>query len=461
MPEEKEKRSRWFGCLVKGPLGCLAFLFGASFVLVLFVPAVIGRLLERGLERDFGERHAGSLEVSEIWFGSLYNPQRIEGLILRDPAGEEVLRGSLRAPALGQALGDRSYGPIELDLQSLKLVEHADGSTNLERALARVDGSDGPLGYSFELPQQCEFVLRIARLRWSNARGREEQLADLAWRGTLLARARRIQLTLEGGSDPGLAEPFTLSLEFEREVGRPDNDRLVLDATRIPLGLLRHLVGRTVPAAALEGPTLASLGWQREGQRASLRVGDGELALECAGLLEDGTLRTEPGLPARMVLDPGSSVGEALFGRLVPFLVPQVMPGEARVPIECEGLVLPLTDGWSRLEGRARFSFPAGSYGLDPAAAVSLRTPLPLTPVPLEAEILLSGGRAVLDGLALPLLEGRLEYSGTVDLATGEADLSFTRERNGERQPLGAWRGQVRALEPALPVAPRLPEVPR
>ena len=458
MPEEKQKRSSWFTCLVKGPLGCLAFLFGASFVLVLFVPAVVGRLVERGLERDFAERFAGSLEVSEVWLGSLYNPQRIEGLILRDPSGEEVLRGTLRAPALGPALGGASYGPIEIDLQSLKLVEHADGTTNLERALARIDGLERELGYSVQLPQESEIVVRLARLRWADARGREQQLADLVWRGTLVSRALRAKLTLEGGSDPGLTEPFTLSLELEHPFGRPAEGSLALSAARVPLGLLRHLLGRTVPVQALEGSALESLEWKRDGRRGSLRVGAGELALDCAGLLEDGVLRTDPGAPARLVVDPGSQAGEALLARLVPFLVPQVLPGEERLALECDDLVLPLADGWSRLGGQLRFTLAAGTYGLDPTAAASLRTPLALAGGPLQAELLLSEGRVVLDGFALPLTEGRLEYAGTVELATGEAVVSFTRELGGEREPLGSWRGPVQELRPTAPTPPEAPE---
>lgn len=461
MPEEKPKRARWFSCLIKGPLGCLAFLFGATFVLVLFVPAVFGRLIERGLVRNFGQRHAGSLEVAEVWLGSLYNPQRVEGLILRDPSGEEVLRGSLRAPPLAEAMGGERFGPVELELQSLKLIEYADGSTNLERALARSSGEGAGLGLSFELPEECEFIVRIARLRWADARGREEQLADLVWQGTLVKRALRMGLQLAGGTDPGLADPFTLALELEHEFTRPEAGRIVLNATRVPLGLVRHLVGRSVPVAALEGPTLDSLEWKREGRRASLRAGDGAFALDCAGVVEDGLLRAEPGLPGRLVVDPASSVGEALFARLVPLLVPEVLPGEQRLAVEAEGLALPLAGGWDGLGARLRFTLPAGSFGLDPAAAASLGVPLVLSPAPLAAELELVGGSLRLDGLVLPLREGRLEYAGSVELATDTAEVSFTRELGGVREPLGTWRGPVEDMLPARPEPPDAPGSPR
>jgi len=462
MPEEKHKSSRWFTCLIKGPLGCLAYLFGASFVLVLFVPAVAGRLIERGLERDFAARHAGSLEIGEAWLGSLYNPQRIEGLLLRDPSDEEVLRGSLRAPALAEAFGGERYGPIELDLQSLKLIEHADGTTNLERALARSgDGLDW-LRTTFDLPEECELVVRIERLRWTDARGREEQLADLVWRGTLVKRALRMGLQLEGGMDPGLAEPFTLALELEHEFTRPEAGRLVLTGARVPLGLVRHLVGRTVPLAALEEPTLDSLEWKREGQRASLRVGAGALALECVGTVADGTLHGEPGVPSRLVFDPASAPGEVLLAHLVPCLVPEVLPGEVRVLLEVEGLVLPLVGGWEALSGRLSFTLPGGSFGLDPAAAARFGVSPALATDPLRVELALTDGRLVLDGLALPLREGRLEYAGTVELATGMAELSFTREVGGVREPLGSWRDTLDSLAQtlSLPLPPSAPDVP-
>jgi len=458
MPEEKHKSSRWFTCLVKGPLGCLAFLFGASLVLVLFVPAVVGRLFERGVERDFAGTHAGSLEISEAWLGSLYNPQRIERLVLRDPSGEEVLRGSLRAPALGSALGNGTYGPIELDLQSVKLVEHADGGTNLERALTRLEGAVSKLQYSVELPGESELLVRVGRLRWADARGRGEQLADLLWRGTFENRVTSTRLFLEGGSDPGLADPFTLSLEFESSFGLSSQGRLVLSATRVPLGLLRHLIGREVPVEVLAGPVLEFLEWSRAEGRASLRLGAQEFALECEGALEDGLLRCAPDAPARLVLDPASSLGESLLARLVPFLVPQFMPGEERVTLDCEGLVLPLADGWESLAGRVRFTLPAGTYALDPAAAASLGLSPAPAEVPLEVELELAGGRVLLDGFALPLAEGRLEYAGAVELSTGMTDVSFVHVLQGMRLPLGRWRGPTQALEPAPPLPPDVPE---
>src|SRR5688572_3200443 len=105
MSEPPRRIPRTLSCLVKGPLGCLTFLLGATVVFVLFFPPAGGRLVRGWAEEWFAEHHAGSLELGDAWVGSVYGPQRIEGLVLRDPYGEEVLRGELHAPPLDTLAG--------------------------------------------------------------------------------------------------------------------------------------------------------------------------------------------------------------------------------------------------------------------------------------------------------------------------------------------------------------------
>src|SRR5262245_13122814 len=134
--ESPRKVPRWLSCLVKGPLGCLSFLLGLAVVGALLLPFALGRLIDRKLPAWFERHHPGSLELGDVWVGSLLGPQHIDSVILRDPNGEEVLRGTLSAPSLVRMFGGSSHsGPIVLRLNSVRLVEYPDGSTNLGQAL--------------------------------------------------------------------------------------------------------------------------------------------------------------------------------------------------------------------------------------------------------------------------------------------------------------------------------------
>ena len=64
MTEDKpSKVPRFFSCLIKGPLGCLAFAVGAAAIAILLLPPALGRWIDRRVERWFEERHGGSLEL--------------------------------------------------------------------------------------------------------------------------------------------------------------------------------------------------------------------------------------------------------------------------------------------------------------------------------------------------------------------------------------------------------------
>lgn len=460
MPEERpRKSSRWFTCLVKGPLGCGAYLFGASVVLVLFLPSAGGRLGDRVLERGFARHFEGTLELGEVWLGSFYNQQRIDSLIVRDPDEEEVLRGSLRAPPLGTLLANGAEATVELKLKSLLLVEYPDGSTNLERAFRRRAEVGGLGNVSIELPSRCNFALTIERLRWVDARGRSELLADLAWNGTIELRTRRTRLTLAGGSDASLADALQTQLEYESPralYDGPFEGRLVLACQRLPQGLARHALGSVLPLVLFDGDSLEELTWTREGPRASLMVRDEGVELACAGTLEPGFLRAGPGEPARLVLPLGTRAGELLLGRSAPFLVPAVLAGEGPVEFRLEEAVLPRDGAWGGLAGTLRFRLPSGTFGLDPSAAAELGG---LAPFDLGAALPIVAGKVELAGLALALEGGSmLEYDGRVELATGQADISLTRSQDGVRTPLGRWLGKADRLARAAPAPPAPPE---
>lgn len=171
-----KKPWRLVGCLVKAPLGCLAFLVGALVVLVIFLPPAIGNLLRISLEDEFAERYAGSLEFEEVWFGSFYGDQRVEGMALSDPDGRPILQGWMRAPSLRPLLDEEEWGPIRLHLTDVELVRDAEGLTNLARALSR-ESQEGGASTSVSLFEEdarigpLDLDLVVDRLSWSEVDG--------------------------------------------------------------------------------------------------------------------------------------------------------------------------------------------------------------------------------------------------------------------------------------------------
>jgi hypothetical protein len=466
MPEERpRKSSRWFTCLVKGPLGCLAFSFGALVVVVLFLPSAVGRMSDRLLEQSFAERFEGSLELSEVWLGSFYNQQRIDSLSVRDPNQEEILRGSLRASSLGMLMANAEEAAVDLHLANLHLVEYPDGSTNLERAFRRREGAKGLGDVSISLLQSCNFSLRIDRLRWIDARGRSELLADLVWNGTIELRPTRTRVTLAGGSDASLADALQVQLSYESRSlfsEGPWEGKLSLACQELPLGLARHAAGSVLPLALFDDDVLEELVWTREGERATLAVRDEGVELVCAGMLESGFLRTDPEQPARLILPLGTAAGEALLARCAPFLVPEVLAGAGPVEFRLEEALLPRDGAWSGLAGTLRFRLPSGTFGLAPGAATELGANGGLAPFDLGASLKVDAGTLELGGLALALEGGSmLEYAGRAELATGRIDVSITRAQDGVRTPLGRWVGRDGALARAAPAPPAPPEAER
>ena len=94
------------GCLIKGPLGCGAFLFGASIVSIFLLPNACGRLASEELEESFAKAFAGRLEVGEASLLSAFERQKINDLKLLDPSGDQVLHGPGRAQHQVVAVGE-------------------------------------------------------------------------------------------------------------------------------------------------------------------------------------------------------------------------------------------------------------------------------------------------------------------------------------------------------------------
>jgi len=259
-----KKPWRLVGCLVKAPLGCLAFLVGALVVLVIFLPPAIGNLMRISLEEGFDERYAGALEFEEIWFGSFYGEQRVKGMTLSDPEGRPVLEGWMRAPSFQPLLDEEEWGPIRLHLTRVDLVRAADGVTNLARALAR-DQEDGDRSVTVSLFDgdarfdSLDLDLAVDRLAWSEVDGPALEIENLRCSVTFTDTGPGVRMKASGHglfapSGAAAEEVFGVAWEVDDVCSLIAGDTewsFALEANRSPAVLLASFF-RTLEV--LEGP---------------------------------------------------------------------------------------------------------------------------------------------------------------------------------------------------------------
>ncbi len=492
-PAPARKVPRLLSCLVKGPLGCLAFLLGALVVLVLFLPPVLGRLADRSLETWFNQSHLGTLETTEVWLGSLYGPQRIESLIVRDPEGQEVLRASVRAPSLGPVLfdDDDDYGPVSIRVASLRIVRERDGGTNLGHAFAHRPGASsvvstygGALRFSSDdmrlnVPVPIEIELVIDRLRYADAQGQEGLLEKLALRGELELSSRGATLELEGGADSGAVRVQLKAGELRGESGRPW--RFELDAEHLPAALLDLLLGSGALLERVAGPRIERarvVWWNAAGGERALE----ELALDTQELslsLRSGRTRERAlvsGEDGRAQLEFTSESWCAR--RLLPELVPVIgevraLEPDGRFALSASRFSLPLDADLARLDARVELGYPRALWTLDGSALLALpadpsdaepapspfrrRAPLAAAAGTLAVEV--AGGTVSLAAQEIPCEEGALALDGSYELVTRRyRALSVALDLGPERASSAVLEGERRGGE--LPAPPGTPELP-
>lgn len=466
-----KKIPRFLSCLVKGPLGCLAFALGALLVFVLLLPPALGRLVDRNLEQDFAERHAGRLQLGDAWLGSVYNEQRID-VILRDPNGDEVLRASLRGPALREVWGSgpKRYGPVVARVELLRLVEDADGSNNLEHALAALPDAppyeeldpDSRSGFSTDTPFEIELELTVERLRYSSASGKESVLSDLVFRGKLEWGPEATHLVLEGGSAPTEAEPMRLRLELERpEFGprRAWTSALALEGA--PTALARVLCSALRPLAPFAGARLDRLEWSRQGSEVVLRCSDEGAHFELLGLDEDGLVRAVPGSVLAARLPCASPQARSLLAALLPMVASCECAGAEGVhELSLGEFGWPLDGDWSRLSGVLEIGLAPLRCTPAPELELLLGEPLTLESLALTPRPRLGAREGLLEysDFRLPTDKGWLTLDGAMELATGQGDFQLQGEHDG--LPLGPLRF-ARPLGSVPPVLEMpVPEMP-
>jgi len=462
---------RFLGCLIKGPAGCLAFFIGAGVVLVLLLPAAGGRVIDHLAESAFAQRFAGELELGDAWLGSFYGEQVVERVVLRDPTGEEILRGRLSGPYLTWGLDGVGYryGPLRLVVERLRIDVDEDGVTNLERAFERDlrsrDESPRRSQLQTDTPFEIELEVHVARLRYASARGREGQLEDLRFRGRLEWGPERTHLVLEGGA-PASSVPgprLTLRVECERpEDGLERPWDLALALEHGPAVLARALCPALRPLAVELGSEVDGLQWTRERSAVALAVNDAGARLAFHGMEIDGLVAGTAQGPLELALPCGEPLGRALVARLLPPLESLACEDPAQPHVlRFHDFQWPLDGDWSALEGELELALaPARAFlaplGPEPRVLVALLGPQP-TRLPVRA--------GVLDfaGFQLPLEDGWLRLDGELDLDGGKRRLGVAGESEGEaleRVELVEETGAALVPEVAPALAPPAPQLP-
>ena len=261
----RRKARRFLGCLVKGPLGCLAFLVGAVLVLVVLAPSTLGDLLTTHVAEEFNEAHAGTLEFGRSWFGSLYGDQEVKGIVLRDPDGAEVLNGTWSAPSLLSLFtSEPDWQPGALQISGVNLERDATGVTNLERVFARrPPGDEAPrssLGKARWSFSDLELELKIDRLTWKDADGRSFRLERVVGSSTWFDEGDTVRVEGSGsghvsGTDGGRIEFTWSARDLIAPDDRPPSWTFALSGARTPSAVLHALfesLPRLEPALAEE-----------------------------------------------------------------------------------------------------------------------------------------------------------------------------------------------------------------
>lgn len=458
------------GCLIKVPLGCLGFLLGGTTMLVLFLPPSLGKLLHDQFEAKFNANFAGSIELGELWIGSFYDDQRIEGIVLRDPEGGTVLRGSLRAPDLwdlefGSGVG---WGPVRLELAELNLIQAADGSSNLARALSQrgeLKASSERIqrrllkdlrGINAKASRSLMLELSIDRLRWQ--RGQTEPVllenlllvADLKREGWQRRLAADGQVQLSGSS----AEPIRFQWHLDDALCYADSPwRLSLGGTDLPLGLLQAVFGSLGDMDSLLGEEIQSLQLKVFGEDQSQRKIEVVLNDEGAKL----TLRADWDREAHSLLAKQAQQGASLSlprdSMLARFALSSAVPlaqdfgldpGVEELWMHFRDFELPLDGNLKRLRTDCTFEAKSVSFryqeGLRKAFDLNAREHL-------EENLSLSvrDGVLIYNGLNLPAKRTTIQVDGGLNLLDGQQRLMVQFERFpvlelDEARALGAWQ---------------------
>ena len=438
-------RAAWrlVGCLIKAPLGCLAFFIGAAVVLVLFLPPALGGLVSDGLEEWFARRYRGTLEVKEAWLGSLYGPQKVESITLRDPERNEILHATLRAPSLGPVFweGAEDWGPIEIHVDNVRLVRDADGVSNLALALTRrpLTEGDEDSAHELDIPRELQmglrtvaFVVEIDRFSWADTAGHEVRLTDVVCDGLLNLRAPSMQMDVEGvatltdGVVDAVAFELTLPelLRWSEPAATPPWS-FELSAGPVPVAAAEILVGVFDRLDRALGPTVERIELALSGEghtgcrldRLELRSEAGAITLAGRWRAGEDILVAEPGDLFRATFPDDSWWSREVVPQILPLMENVEVDGtEGWAALELEDFTIPLGGDLRDVSGRCRLELEALTYTLADPLRAELRSGPERQRVRGPLGVILGEGYAQYDGFTVSTGRGAVEVRGSYDL---------------------------------------------
>lgn len=311
-PPLKRRRSL-IAFFFKSALGCTAFALGMLVMVVLLLPTIASGLIKNFATDAFADRFRGRIEIADAkfaWFGE----QKLDGVVVRDPEGEQIARASAVLPSLIGLMGagDGKIGKVRLDVDA-DLVQDDAGVTNLQRALEqRAPSAEQPEVPTGDAQNPLDMLARLdldlevksKKLTWSDRETRRVgipfEVRDLA--ATVKARPRtpivvhasgkvvseqpgalNIDATLAGPIDTKKAWPFG---KVDAKVRIEGFSTAMIDGIANQHGNLVEVLGKrfTLTATADGATTTAgNVEIALDGERAGIAF---------SGRFEDGVLRS-------------------------------------------------------------------------------------------------------------------------------------------------------------------------
>jgi len=451
--DRASRRRRIWKWVIFSTLGALVL---SAVVLVIMLPTIAGWIAPGMIRSAAAEQIEGSVEVEDLslsWGG----PQRVGRLTLRDPKGKDVAEVAVTVPVglWGLIRGNYDLGEVNVSAAAV-IVRSKDGTTNLQRAIAKNKNAPPPSKDPAKVPSTLNAVIKLDDLVVAfedEATGRKGKLRKVD--GTIdLAVGKPVKIKL-GAMVEGASRDDAGSMLVEAKVGKWSDDageitqkkmsvEAAMNFERLPAGFFEALTGRTdltetwgerygVKADAkwtgdLAGEGTVNASWTSAGTTGGVQVvvGNGRASVSTPvdaplRLLPSALLKLAGQAVAGSVGEPGKSAQSVQIERW------------PEVALALSSVSIPLAERGGVGAFLSRTSDPeigklAGEITLDVGAFGGKFVPTPGTPArmlevaPIRVTLSTSelmkqarlgaSGRATIDGLSAGTLSGELTLGG-------------------------------------------------
>lgn len=251
--DRASRRRRIWKWVIFSTLGAVVL---GAVVLVIMLPTIAGWIAPGMIRSAAAEQIEGSVEVEDLslsWGG----PQRVGKLTLRDPKGKDVAEVSVTVPVglWGLIRGNYDLGEVNVAAAAV-IVRSKDGTTNLERAIAKNKNAPPPSKDPAKVPGTLSAVIKLDDLVVAiedEATGRKGKLRKID--GTIdVAVGKPVKIKL-GAMVEGASRDDAGSMLIEAKVSKWSDDageitskKMALEAAsnfeRLPAGFFEALTGR-------------------------------------------------------------------------------------------------------------------------------------------------------------------------------------------------------------------------